>query len=212
MRASDVDRDAAAERLRQAATEGRLAPDELDERLSRAFAAVTYGDLDTLVDDLPVPVPSPPPSRLQRADFGRRFAAWVIDGVVVLVMLGILARLLHGVGGGLALLASAGYFTVFEGGPSGAALGKQAMGLRVVDARSGERIGYPRALWRWFARFISAIPFYLGYLWMLGDRNKQCWHDKLAGDLVVFSDGHRELSPGRGARRDPARLPPKDWY
>ena len=53
LRASDADRDAIAERLRQAAVEGRLEPHELEERLHTALRARTYGELDRLVGDLP---------------------------------------------------------------------------------------------------------------------------------------------------------------
>ena len=53
LRASDADRDATAERLRRAAVEGRLEPDELEERLHAALRARTYGDLERLVADLP---------------------------------------------------------------------------------------------------------------------------------------------------------------
>ena len=53
LRASDADREAIAERLRAAAVEGRLDPDELEDRLETAFRARTYGELDRLVADLP---------------------------------------------------------------------------------------------------------------------------------------------------------------
>src|SRR4051812_1299478 len=53
LRASDADRDAAAEQLRRAAVEGRLEPDELEERLHSALRARTYGDLQRLLNDLP---------------------------------------------------------------------------------------------------------------------------------------------------------------
>ena len=53
LRASDADRDAIAERLRRAAVEGRLQPEELEERLHAALRARTYGDLEELVADLP---------------------------------------------------------------------------------------------------------------------------------------------------------------
>jgi Domain of unknown function (DUF1707) len=53
LRASDADRDAVAERLRHAAVEGRLEPDELEERLHAALRARTYGDLRRLLSDLP---------------------------------------------------------------------------------------------------------------------------------------------------------------
>jgi hypothetical protein len=53
LRASDADRDAVAERLRAAAVEGRLEPDELEQRLHVAFRARTYGELNGLLVDLP---------------------------------------------------------------------------------------------------------------------------------------------------------------
>jgi Domain of unknown function (DUF1707) len=53
MRAADADRQVVADRLRVALDEGRLDLHEYDERLSRAYAAKTYGDLDRLLADLP---------------------------------------------------------------------------------------------------------------------------------------------------------------
>jgi hypothetical protein len=53
LRASDSDREQVAERLRQAAAEGRLLAEELEHRLARALRARTYGELDPLVADLP---------------------------------------------------------------------------------------------------------------------------------------------------------------
>jgi hypothetical protein len=53
LRASDADREAVAERLRHATVEGRLQPDELEERLHAALRARTYGDLGRLLTDLP---------------------------------------------------------------------------------------------------------------------------------------------------------------
>ena len=52
-RAADADREAVAERLRIAAGEGRIDLAELDDRLERAYAARTYGQLRVLVADLP---------------------------------------------------------------------------------------------------------------------------------------------------------------
>jgi Domain of unknown function (DUF1707) len=53
LRASDADRERVAERLRHATAEGRLDPEELEERLETVFAARTYGELDAPVADLP---------------------------------------------------------------------------------------------------------------------------------------------------------------
>lgn len=60
LRVSDADRDQAAEVLRTAAGDGRLTFDELDERLTAAYAAKTYGDLSAVTEDLPAPGLMPP--------------------------------------------------------------------------------------------------------------------------------------------------------
>jgi hypothetical protein len=53
LRASDADREAVVDRLREAAGEGRLEPDELEQRIDGALRARTYGDLAELLADLP---------------------------------------------------------------------------------------------------------------------------------------------------------------
>jgi Domain of unknown function (DUF1707) len=53
IRASDQDRDAAAQRLQQAFAERRLDDDEFDERMRAALTAKTSADLDRLTSDLP---------------------------------------------------------------------------------------------------------------------------------------------------------------
>ena len=53
LRASDADRDAVAERLREAHAEGRLTVEEVGERLDAAFAARTLGELPASPRDLP---------------------------------------------------------------------------------------------------------------------------------------------------------------
>ncbi len=54
LRVSDADRHRVAELLRQAAGEGRLDLEELDQRLEAAYVAKTYGDLVPLTADLPI--------------------------------------------------------------------------------------------------------------------------------------------------------------
>lgn len=59
LRASDADRHRAAEVLRDAAGDGRLGLDELDERLERVYAAKTHAELEPVLADLG-PVEPPP--------------------------------------------------------------------------------------------------------------------------------------------------------
>jgi DUF1707 SHOCT-like domain len=53
LRASDADREYIAERLRNAAAEGRILAEELEHRLEATFTARTYGELNAVVADLP---------------------------------------------------------------------------------------------------------------------------------------------------------------
>lgn len=53
VRVSDADRDQVAGVLREALARGRIDTDELDERLSRAYTARTFADLEPLTSDLP---------------------------------------------------------------------------------------------------------------------------------------------------------------
>jgi uncharacterized RDD family membrane protein YckC len=71
-------------------------------------------------------------------------------------------------------------------GRSGQTWGRKAAGVRVVSADDGRPIGIGRALGRYlFARFISAPMCLLGYLWALWSPNRQTWHDKVVGSIVV---------------------------
>src|SRR3954469_11883116 len=64
LRISDADRHRVAEILREAAGEGRLDIDELDQRLEATYAARTYADLVPITMDLPShPHPRPQPVR-----------------------------------------------------------------------------------------------------------------------------------------------------
>jgi hypothetical protein len=68
LRASDADRERVASVLREAAGDGRLTMDELDERLDAVYAAKTYAELEPITHDLPatgaayVPAPSTVPA------------------------------------------------------------------------------------------------------------------------------------------------------
>ncbi|MDS1272608.1 DUF1707 domain-containing protein [Lipingzhangella sp. LS1_29] len=53
MRASDTDRERVAEVVRQAAADGRITLDELQERLEAAYTARTYAELEPITVDLP---------------------------------------------------------------------------------------------------------------------------------------------------------------
>jgi uncharacterized RDD family membrane protein YckC len=133
---------------------------------------------------------SAPTITSERAGFWRRFVAAFLDGILLnLVSLPISAAAGMSMGasaGAMVIIAviSVAYFAAFEG-TSGQTIGKRAMGIRVVDADTGDPIGVSRAIGRWFGRIVSTVVVYLGYLWMLWDGNKQTWHDKMVSTVVV---------------------------
>ena len=121
-----------------------------------------------------------------RASFFRRLGAALIDGIMLtIVSLVLRAATGQDVGSGLTLLIGISYLGFFEGSASGQSIGKKLLGIRVIDYRTGGPIGYGRAVLRYFARILSAIPCLLGYFWMLWDKERQTWHDKLISDVVV---------------------------
>jgi hypothetical protein len=87
LRASHEDRDRVVELLRVSAGDGRLTADELDERLELAMTARTYGELATLVADLPADgsvaaVPAGRAKEIVRLDCGhgrtKKEGRWVV--------------------------------------------------------------------------------------------------------------------------------------
>lgn len=63
--------------------------------------------------------------------------------------------------------------------------GKMAVGIKVVDAKTGNAMSFGQAIGRYVGYFISTIPLGLGFIWAAFDPRKQGWHDKLAGTVVV---------------------------
>ena len=65
LRAADTDREAVATALGEHMAAGRLTLAEYDERVAKAWAARTYGDLAQLTADLPALAPAVPGPRAQ---------------------------------------------------------------------------------------------------------------------------------------------------
>lgn len=101
IRISDADRDRVTARLREHFAEGRLTADELDERVTAALNATTFGDLRRVTADLPGPTPQPP--RAQRLP-PRAAPPWMFrrrPRILPLMLLALVLALLLPVGGWL---------------------------------------------------------------------------------------------------------------
>tara|TARA_B100000795_G_scaffold58989_1_gene39268 strand:+ start:208 stop:654 length:447 start_codon:yes stop_codon:yes gene_type:complete len=80
----------------------------------------------------------------------------------------------------LPLVGTIWFWLRFSGTP-----GKMVLKLKIVDAGTGNKLTFGQAIGRYFAYILSAIPFFLGYIWVGFDKRKQSWHDKLAGTVVI---------------------------
>lgn len=66
--------------------------------------------------------------------------------------------------------------------------GKLLLDCEILDAITGQPITFKQALLRYAAYIVSALPLGLGFLWILWDKQKQSWHDKIAGTVVIIHD------------------------
>ena len=94
MRVSDADRERVTARLREHFAQGRLSSEELEERITAALSAKTFGDLRRVMADLPEPAPEVahvPQSALWSARRGA--VAWRGPRILPLAIIALIAAL-----------------------------------------------------------------------------------------------------------------------
>lgn len=82
------------------------------------------------------------------------------------------------------LVVAAAYYVYFWG-TSGSTLGMRLFELHVVDANTGQRIGFGRAVLRYVGVIVAAFPCWIGLIWAAFDPRMQGWHDKIASTVVL---------------------------
>jgi len=66
--------------------------------------------------------------------------------------------------------------------------GKWLVDCEIVDAHTGNPLSLLQAVVRYLAYLVSAAPLGLGFFWILWDKRKQGWHDKIARTVVIVHD------------------------
>ncbi len=135
---------------------------------------------------------------MEYAGFWIRVGAYLVDLIILIVIAVIVgfatgqnlfdpqaaAAATYGVADLINLIVGIAYFAGFESSSWQATPGKRALGLIVTDT-SGGRISFLRALGRYFAKILSGLILFIGYIMVAFTERKQGLHDFLASTLVI---------------------------
>jgi uncharacterized RDD family membrane protein YckC len=150
-----------------------------DAAAAAAAASATEAPPATTMTSAPTPaVTAANAAALPRAGFWIRMAALLLDGLLVGIVIGALHHKFD-----VELLVLATYGALMWK-VRGATVGGIVFDLQVVRV-DGQPIDWATAAVRAMSCFLSLAPAGLGFLWIAFDSEKQAWHDKIAGTVVV---------------------------
>jgi len=131
----------------------------------------------------PTPIPGTTPARAPEAFVYPRATFWERMGAAFLdiVLISILSSIVGGPPWGF--LVALAYFAGMWAW-KGTTVGGIVLNLKVVRL-DDQPVTITVGLVRGLAAAFSAVVFFLGFLWIAWDKEKQSWHDKIAGTVVV---------------------------
>ena len=139
-------------------------------------------DLDVPADDA-----------VEYVGFWPRFGAFVIDSIAVMAV--VVPLMMAYFGAAWREAEGAAYQLINWVPPTVAVLlfwhyksatpGKMVISAVIVDASTFGPPSTGQLLGRYLGYFVSTIPLCLGHLWIVFDKRKQAWHDKLANTVVI---------------------------
>ncbi|WP_336942967.1 RDD family protein [Acinetobacter modestus] len=132
--------------------------------------------------------------KYEYAGFWIRFAASIIDNIIIFVALIPIAMLLGWESTYSSRLSSRidwlwqilfAVFFVFCWVKFAGTPGKRLLRLKVLDERTGENITVGQGIIRYIGYFPAILVLFIGLIWVAFDSKKQGWHDKMAKTVVV---------------------------
>jgi uncharacterized RDD family membrane protein YckC len=135
------------------------------------------------------------------AGFWRRFAAYIIDSILISVVFWLAVLILGAIAGDggvivayiLGTIGGFAYYAGMESSSNQATVGKIALGIQVTDLQ-GNRVSFGKALGRNLAKILSALILYIGFIMAAFTAKKQALHDMIAGTLVVKKGSTTSMS------------------
>jgi hypothetical protein len=116
---------------------------------------------------------------LPRAGFWKRFLASMLDLLIVALAVAVIPV----IGPALFIPCAVVYFVALWTW-RGTTLGGIVFGHKMIRT-DGRPVSFAVALVRSLLSLFSMVVFFLGFLWAAWDREKQTWHDKIAGTVVI---------------------------
>ena len=126
----------------------------------------------------------------EKAGFGTRFLAILIDSIGLAIVSGVLTAITGGNAtgtgaNGLSTLLGIAYFCYFWSSyGKGQTPGMRALNIKVVKT-DGSQLDLVGAFIRYIGLFVSILCLFIGVIWAAFDAQKQGWHDKIASTYVV---------------------------
>jgi len=142
--------------------------------------------------------------RVRVIGFGRRLGAMLIDAVIIAFMTFAISFMI-----GFVFLffdmfvetrdtvlqpviaitgiAFSFFYWIGSWSANGQSIGQSTLGVTVVG-RDGKKLSVGRAFLRYIGFMISSLFLGLGFVWVAFDKQRQGWHDKIAGSYVVDMD------------------------
>lgn len=126
------------------------------------------------------------------AGFWKRFAAHLIDSIIILVPLLTIITIIRNRGDSFdendrmvfAVIFGWLYFAISECSSAQATFGKRIVKIKVTGI-DGSRIKFGKATGRFFGKFLSAIIVFAGFIMVAFTEKRQGLHDIMSGCLVT---------------------------
>ena len=137
------------------------------------------------------------PDSFQYAGFWARTGAAILDGLLILVIVGPILTFFYGesywyseeMKGPFDILltwifpfvATLLFWSFKQATP-----GKLAFGIRIANAEDGSKPSAGQYFGRYFAYILATLPLLMGIFWIAINKRKQGWHDLLASTIVIY--------------------------
>lgn len=144
----------------------------------------------------------PPGTSVAYAGSGSRLVAFIIDLVVIGFVVGFFLVVGNNIANGHFLWFTFGDSTIgllveligivvgllwkpWFWSHGGMTPGYRILDIQLVRAKDGGPVSFGTALIRLIGYAVSAIVFYIGFIWIIFDPQHQGWHDKIANTVAI---------------------------